>query len=438
MNLLALLASIGTIVYHDDWKINKGTKDAARHRKKVDKAIRDNIQNVIGEESIITRPDGKKTVRVPVRGLKDYKFVYGKGNKAGVGQGDKKAGDILDERSVGEGSKALGEGTGYLETEVDIDYLLEIMFEDLGLPYLKDKDKASTIISKGWKTDSISKVGPLSRVHKKRTMLEAIKRNAVYAGEVMHQIECSEKDAYRALKQAKGDLPKAIDIIKEGKLNGNKDHAIIIDDSDLRFKTIDEDIEICSNAVVIAKMDVSASMDSQKKYLVRSLLFWLVEFLKSQYEQVEIRFIQHTETAVEVDEDTFFRRGTTGGTYCYSAIKKANEIIDAEYPLDEWNIYSFYCSDGEDFDELKTVSEIEDILPKVNMFSYIEVKPQGNWANLMPAIQKKWKFEEKKIDGQGNFFINEDLHFYMAVLRNKKHVRPALKHMLNLKQEEQK
>lgn len=429
-----------TIVFHDDWKINKGTRDAARHRKKVDKAIRDNIQNVIGEESIITRPDGKKTVKVPIRGLKDYKFIYGKGGKAGVGQGDKKAGDIIAERGLQDGSGGAGSGEGldYMETEVDIDYLLQIMFEDLGLPYLEDKDKASTIISKGWKTNSISKVGPLSRVHKKRTMLEAIKRNAVYAGEVMTQTGCNEHDAYKALKQAKGDLPKAVKIIEEGKLNGDEEHAIIIDDSDLRFKTIDEDIEICSNAVVIAKMDVSASMDSQKKYLVRSLLFWLVEFLKSQYEHVEIRFIQHTETAVEVDENTFFYRGSTGGTYCYTAIRKTNEMIEAEYPLDEWNIYSFYCSDGEDFDDQRTISEIEDLLPKVNMFSYIEVKPQGDWANLMPAIQKKWNFEEKQVDGKGGFFINNDLHFYMAVLRNKTHVRPALKFMLNLKQEEKK
>lgn len=428
-----------TIVYHDDWKIDKGIKDAARHRKKVDKAIRENIQNVIGEESIITRPDGKKTVRVPIRGLKDYKFIYGKSGSAGVGQGDKNPGDILDEKgtSGGQGGAGSGQGTDYIETEVDLDYLLEIMFEDLGLPHLEEKDKASTIVHKGWKTESISKKGPLSRIHKKRTMIEAIKRNAIYTGEIMEQTGCDNDSACIALKQAKGDLLKAIDIIKEGKLNGDKEHAIIIDDSDLRFKTIDEDIEICSNAVVIAKMDVSYSMDATKKYLVRSLLFWLVEFLRSKYEQVHIRFIQHTETAVEVDEDTFFRRGTTGGTYCHSAMDKAKEIIDAEYPLDEWNIYSVYCSDGEDFGEDRTVSSIEDLLERVNMFSYIEVKPGGGgYANLMPAIKKKWEFEEKKIEEQGGFFINEEKRFYMSVIRDKKHVRLALQHMLRLKKEE--
>lgn len=434
-----------TIVYHDTWNIDKGTKDASRHREKVDDAIRKNIQNVIGEESIITRKDGKRTVKVPVKGLKDYKFKYGKSGIAGVGQGDKKAGDILDERATGEGQGggSGGRGEGYLETEVDIDYLLKIMFKDLGLPYLEEKDKASTIVSKGWTTNSISKVGPLSRVHKKRTMIEAIKRNSVFAGEIMKETTCELDTAYRALNQANGDINKAISLIRKGKLNGGKKNSIIIDDSDLRYKTIDEDIEICSNAVVIAKMDVSASMDIQKKYLVRSLLFWMVEFLRSRYEQVQIRFIQHSDVAIEVDEDTFFHRGTTGGTYCHIAIDKAIKMIDNEYPVDEWNIYSLYCSDGEDFREDMTVSSVEDLLTRVNMFGYVEVKPSGHFTTLLPAFENKWKFEERKIkeeagDQSAKFLLNEDLHFFVSVLRQKNHVRSALKHMLGLNQLEKK
>ena len=422
------------IVFHDDWEINKGTKDAARHREKVDDAIRENISNVIGEESIITRPDGKKTVKVPIRGLKDYQFKYGKQGVAGVGQGEGQPGDILDERPIGQPGKGEGQGSDYLETEVDIDYLIQIMFEDLKLPYLEQKDKKSTIISKGWTTNSISKVGPLSRVHKKRTMLEAIKRNAVLAGEIVNQTGCELEDAYKALNQAKGDALKAVDIIKDGKLNGHEANAIIIDDTDLRFKTIDEDIEICSNAVVIAMMDVSYSMDAQKKYLVRSLLFWMTEFLKSKYEQVHIRFIQHSDTAAEVDEHTFFHRGTTGSTYCHTAIDKSIKMITNEYPTDEWNIYGVYCSDGEDFDEGKTVSSVEDLLELVNMFSYIEVQPDRTPNPILrKTFQDKWEFEDVKVDGlRGNFFFNEDLRFFMSIIREKKHVKLALQHMLRM------
>lgn len=425
-----------TIVYHDDWNIQKGQKDAARHRHKVDDAIRKNIGNVIGEESIITRK-GKRTVKVPVKGMKDYKFIYGKGGIAGVGQGDKKPGDILDERQTGDGQgqgQGSGPGTDYMETEVDIDYLLQIMFEDLGLPYLDQKDKASTLVSKGWTTNSISKVGPQSRVHKKLTMKEAIKRNSVYAGEIVAGTGCTLEDAYKALNQSKGEIHEAITIIKEGRVDENTDTSIIIDDTDMRYKTIDEDIEICSNAVIIAKMDVSYSMDSQKKYLVRSLLFWMVEFLKSRYEQVQIRFIQHSDTAQEVDEETFFHRGTTGSTYCHTAIDKAIRMIENEYPVDEWNIYSLYCSDGEDFAEDKTVASVEKLLTMVNMFGYIEVKPENNaYTTLLPSFKNKWNFSPTTIDGnKDNFLINEDLHFFISVLKQKEHVRMALKHMLGL------
>jgi sporulation protein YhbH len=426
------------IVYHDDWKIDKGTKDAKRHQKKIDKAIRDNIADIIGEESIITNKDGKKQVKVPVRGLEDYKFIYGKKGVAGVGQGDKKAGDILDRRSKinDSGKGAGGGGADFMETEVDIDYLLEIMFRDLGLPHLEEKDKASTIVSKGWKMESISKKGVHARVHKKRTMMEAIKRNAVLCGEIMVQTECNEEDAAKALNQAKGDILEAIAIIKEGRLNGGN-HAVIINDDDLRFKTIDEDIEICSNAVVIAMMDVSGSMDMNKKYLVRSLLWWVSQFLKTQYEQVQIRFIQHSDDAIEVDEDTFFHRATWGGTYCYTAFEKANDMIDNEYPRDEWNVYCFYCSDGDDFDQIKTVSQIEDMLNKgINMLSYIEVKHQGEVSVLMPTIKKKWKFEEvTKESKTGGFWLNKDLRFYLSSIKDKGAISQCLKFMLNMRKD---
>src|SRR6185369_472610 len=56
-----------------------------------------------------------------------------------------------------------------------------------------------------------------------------------------------------------------------------------------------------SNAVILAMMDVSGSMSTTKKYLARSFFFWMVEFLKHKYRNVEIRFIAHTSEAKLVD-----------------------------------------------------------------------------------------------------------------------------------------
>jgi hypothetical protein len=457
-----------TIVYHEEQDIKKGEKDAKRHQKKIDDAIRKGVRDVIGNETIITE-EGKKKVRIPVKGLKDYRFVHGKENDdggGGVGQGDGDAGDIIG-RKPGKGQPGGqpgqgegGQGEGDMEAEVDIDYLLDVMMEDLDLPWLDPKKQNSIEIPKGWKFESISKKGVHSRIHKKRTMQEAIKRNILYVTEVIKQTrlkKLSEKDddgfveaqelAGRALQQAKGDIDTAIEIINEDKLDDHEKMGVVIHDDDMRFKQIEEDIEICSKAVVFALMDVSGSMTADKKYLMKSLLFWLVMWLRKQYEYVEIRFIQHTTDAKEVDEETFFYGGDFGGTESYTAFRKMNYIVDTEYPLDEWNIYGVYCSDGEDFSPNETVNEIEIMLnKKISMLSYVEVKPdydlqddsigyQYGYSTLLPEIQKKWKFKENKMQRNGKFWVNDDEHILLSVIRHKSHIWPCLQHMLGIHKE---
>ena len=157
-----------SIVYHDNWEIEKGLKDAKRHQEKIDEAIRKNVRNVIGNESIITT-NGKKKVRIPVEGLKDYRFIYGSegGASGGIGQGDGKAGDVIGRRpGKGVGNKGSSGHGEDMEAEVEVEYLLNVMFEDLGLPWLDPKKKNSIEIPKGWKFESISKKGIYSRIHK--------------------------------------------------------------------------------------------------------------------------------------------------------------------------------------------------------------------------------------------------------------------------------
>jgi sporulation protein YhbH len=451
-----------TIVNHPDWDLSeRGKKDAERHRKKIDDAIRKNVKDVISEESIITRKKGK-TVRVPVKGLKDYRFIHGKNKKGqgqgegdgeGAGQGQGQPGDVIGRRpkkgdGKGKGQAGNQPGEDFLETEVDIDYLIKIMFEDLGLPWIEEKIKASTLVPSGWKFETISKVGILPRVHKKRTMLEAIKRNELYAKEIVEETGCDHENALRALAQSQGDINGAIDIINKNELDISIDPYVMIEDDDMRYKQIEEDYELHSNAVVIAMMDTSGSMTTDKKYLCRSLLFWLTEFLKKVYDFVDIKFITHTTDAKLVDEETFFHKGESGGTYCWTAIDKALYLIDTEYPVEEWNVYCIYVSDGDDFDSDKTVKYIEELLKrKINMFAYTEVDPGRDagtnattqtpawgllWSSgntLIKKIKEKWTFACKKEEGT-EFCKNEEKHFLLSVITDKAHVYPTLKHIL--------
>ena len=431
-----------TIIFHDSWGLSdKGKKDAQRHREKIDDAIRRNARDVIGEESIITKK-GKKIVKIPVRGLKDYRFIHGSGKNggAGAGQGDGKAGDTIAKRAKqGSGQSQGGQKAGnqkgidYMETEVEIDYLLKIMFEDLGLPWIEEKTKARQIIPKGWKFKAISKKGIPPRLHKKRTMIETIKRNIVLAAEIMKETGCDEETAYRALNMSFGDFNDAVEIIKENRIDMDVPAELMITDDDMRFKKIEQTVEYHSNAVVIAMMDVSGSMYREKKYLCRSLLFWMTEFLKKTYEHVQIRFIQHTTEAHVVDEDSFFNKGESGGTQCYTAFELANHMIDTEYPVSEWNVYCVYCGDGEDFSPDTTVKHIQTMLDKgINMLSYIEILLTGDYGysgSLLNKIRKKWDFKVTRIK-RTDFFKNEELRFLCSIIKNKTHIWPALKHML--------
>jgi sporulation protein YhbH len=436
------------IIVHDDWDLSeKGKKDAERHREKIDDAIRKNVKDVISEESIITKRKGKK-VRIPVRGMRDYRFIYGSNDGAagGVGQdgtGKGKAGDVIDSRPKpgqgkdGDGGDKAGDQAGidYMETEVDIDYLIEIMFQDLGLPWIEEKTKKQQLIPKGWKFETISKKGIQPRIHKKRTLLEAIKRMVMFEAEIMNDTGCDEMTAKRALIQTMGDLVESIELVKANKVDNTIDPTVQIEDDDLRYKQIEPDMEVQSQAVVICMMDVSGSMTTDKKYLARSMLFWLTEFLKKCYDNVQIKFITHTTEAQVVDEDTFFHKGESGGTACWTAFDKANYIIDTEFPVAEWNVYCVYISDGEDWDPKKTVRYMDEMLKKnVNMLSYIEIAmDSGPWGwsdeSLLKEIRSKWDFSETSDSGT-KFYKNNEHRFLLSIIKSRDHVYPALKHML--------
>ena len=59
---------------------DRAASDRSRHRQKIEKAIKESIKDVVAEESIIGQ-SGKKKIRIPVRGIKEHRFVYGQNEK---------------------------------------------------------------------------------------------------------------------------------------------------------------------------------------------------------------------------------------------------------------------------------------------------------------------------------------------------------------------
>ena len=314
-----------TIVNHDNWELSeKGRKDAQRHREKIDEQIRKNVRDVIGEESIISQKDGKK-VRIPVKGLKDFHFKHGINDgtqRGGVGQGKGKPGDVIARKpgdKNGTGQAGSEKGEEYMEVEVDIDYLIKIMFEDLGLPYLEEKTRIETLVPKGYVFNGITKIGTPPRMHKKKTITESLKRTASYIAEIMNETECEIDIAEKALVQAEGDLEEAINIIKENRVDSNIDTSnLYIEDDDLRYKQIIEEFEPSSNAAIIAMMDVSGCYSDDTEVLTKR--GWVL-------------FKDTT------NDDYFATRNPINKTFEW---QKATEYMCYDYKGELYNFYSKY------------------------------------------------------------------------------------------------
>ena len=60
----------------DALRSDRSAGDRQRHRQKVREAVRENIADLIAEESIIGK-NKDKVIKVPIRGVKEYRFIYG-------------------------------------------------------------------------------------------------------------------------------------------------------------------------------------------------------------------------------------------------------------------------------------------------------------------------------------------------------------------------
>jgi len=396
-------------ISENDWSLHrKGPKDQARHQEKVREAIKGQLGEIISNESIITS-DGTKIVKVPVRSLEEYSFRYDPFKKGGVGQGsgDSKPGDVIGQvpqQQPGRGRTAGDQpGIDYYETEFSIDELAEMIFADLGLPNLKQKGQQE-VVSERLRFDDVRPVGILPNLDKKRSILQAMKRQAMTRGTSMHDPGSAgvlpvPGPAVRQLHRPGSDEPGSAGILPVPEiLDEDEEHlehpsALHIKKDDLRYRTWNVTHELQHNAVVIAMRDVSGSMGEFEKYITRAFYFWMVRFLRTKYSSVQIAFITHHTEAKEVDEQTFFSLGESGGTRVSSAYKLCLDIIDHRYPADRWNIYPFHFSDGDnwgDDDNAICVKLVKQLLQRCNLFGYGEIKEEAysRWASssLMSAF----------------------------------------------------
>jgi len=333
---------------------DRSAGDRLRHRKKIKESLRHNIGDILAEESIIGR-DKDRIIKIPIRSVKEYRFIYGD-NSAGVSQGNgqQKPGDVVGQgdpdQQKGQGDQAGNEpGVDAFETDISLEELINIMFDDLELPELEKKALKEVISNDAWKRKGHRKAGIRPRLDKKASAKNRIKRKIAAARS--RQVDFDEEE-----------------------------QRFPFHEDDLSYHHIVQDVKEESNAVIFCIMDTSGSMGTVKKYLARSFYFLLYQFVKQKYVNVEVVFIAHHTDAKEVTEEDFFHKVESGGTYISSGYEKALEIIDQRYHPSLWNIYAFHCSDGDNFysDNDRALAAAQNLCKFCNLFGYGEIKPSGS------------------------------------------------------------
>jgi uncharacterized sporulation protein YeaH/YhbH (DUF444 family) len=329
-------------------------QDHQRFRQIVKGRIRDDLRKFLTRGELIGK-EGKHLISIPVRGVELPHFCYGDNNDGGVGAGDASVGDPLDGQADGIGPGGTEPGTHILEVEVSLEELADILGEELQLPRIEPKGKHH-ITAKKDRYSGLRQSGPESLRHFKRTFKQALRR----------QIISGTYDP------------------------GNP--SIIPIRSDKRYRSWKTVLQPKSNAVIVYMMDVSGSMGDEQKELVRLEAFWIDAWLRRNYEGIESRYIVHDVRAHEVDRDTFYRIREDGGTKISSAFRMAKQIVDQHYNPEEWNIYLFHFSDGDNSSETdsRECCRIlrEQLLPHANLFGYCQVASAYGSGNFINVIQE--------------------------------------------------
>jgi len=199
------------------------------------------------------------------------------------------------------------------------------------------------------------------------------------------EVEC-EAGRYTAIRRAGPDSLRHFrrsfkNAVKRTIASGQWDPAnprVVPIPEDFRYRASRPVRKPDSSAVVFHMMDVSGSMGREQKDAVRIQAFWIDTWLRRQYQNLEVVYIVHDAAARVVDQHTFFHLRESGGTKISSAYELCLAQIQERFRPEDYNIYPFHYSDGDNWSARDTERCValleEEILPRVNQFCYSQVK----------------------------------------------------------------
>lgn len=403
-----------------------------RNREQIKKAI----DRAISNSDIKDIGKGGTDVTVPNDGVREPVIHHGQGGRGKrVLPGNKQfsTGDRIKKPKGGGGGGQGGEPGEPGEGQSNDDFVfnlseeefLNYLYEDLELPNLSKKSAQDTKVTHP-KRAGFTSNGPQNKLDLQRSYTQKLGRTiatkkqfdkrileSLYGiREILLRHDATHTPEAEALFQSMtANLPiskkvmavqKSVEELEEkfghlltadehddiaalqGRIDVQTKKKSIIpkwnESTDLRYRYHKQEPTPTTQAVMFCLMDVSASMDQEKKNNAKLFYTLLHRFLLRNYEKVDIVFIRHTDEAEEVDEQTFFFDAQSGGTKVSTSIALMHDVIKERYPLSEWNVYGAQASDGENFgsDNDECDRLLRELLKDIQAYFYTEVThPNG-------------------------------------------------------------
>jgi uncharacterized sporulation protein YeaH/YhbH (DUF444 family) len=371
---------------------NKSSVNRSRFIRRFKNQIKKAVSDTIDKSGIRDLAEGKR-IGIPAKDINEPQFRTGQGGvREQVLPGNDRfsTGETMDrpqDQSGGRGSKASPDGEGYDDFVFTLtrDEFMEIFFEELALPNLVKRHLASIKEYRRVRA-GYSQTGVPTNINLIRTMRGAAGRRIAVGGPYQARLrELEEELARTLLARGEGDVEVTRLRHEIQRLRTRAAAVPFIDSFDLRYNNHVRIAQPTTQAVMFCLMDISGSMDEEKKNIAKRFFTLLYLFLTRTYEHIDVVFIRHHTVAEEVDEENFFHSRETGGTVVSSALKLMRKVIETRYGNGLWNIYGAQASDGDNWLEDSVLCYQllhEQILGLTQYYAYIEIAedtPQNLW-----------------------------------------------------------
>lgn len=373
---------------------NKSAINRERFLRRFKAQIKQAVTRAVKGRSIKDIDSGDK-VSIPVKDVSEPVFGHTQGGvweTVHPGNKEYQRGDKVDRPQKGGGGGGSGgpggdgaEGEDDFVFQLSREEFLNFFFEDLELPNLVKTQLTATQIYQTVRSGYTAEGTP-SNIHIVRSLKGALGRRIALSADPMARLN-EAREELDVLLETRGDDDPEVDRLRNliRQLKSRIIGIPFIDPFDLRYTNRVKVPKPSTQAVMFCVMDVSGSMDEQKKDTAKRFFILLYLFLTRVYEKTEVVFVRHHTQASEVSEDDFFHARDTGGTVVSSAIKLVRDIVRERFSPSDWNIYVAQASDGDNWDsDSATCREllVNDLLPLVQYYAYIEItdgQPQNLW-----------------------------------------------------------